>query len=139
MPLVAEDHILAEAVATRALDAGGDAHQRLDAALGVAADRCLAGEHQAIRLFIGGVHDIRDLCACRSGIGDHRFQELGGDDHALPEFMAALHDAALKDGEILEIDLNAEVAAGDHDHIRRADDGVDITNSLLVLDFRHNL
>src|SRR5690606_9513318 len=73
------------------------------------------------------------------GVGNHGFQKLGGDDHAGAEFMAAFDDPALEDGKFLEGDFHTEVAAGDHDDIGGMDDGVDIPDGFLVLDFGDDL
>jgi hypothetical protein len=55
------------------------------------------------------------------------------------ELVAALDDAALEQRQFLEFDLGAEVAAGDHDDVGLADDGVDVANRLLVLDLGDEL
>ena len=130
---------MAESLAAGAFDAGGNADQRIDAALGIAADGGFTGKHEGIRLLVGGVHDIGHLRAGGRGVGDHGFEELGGDDDAGAELVAALDDAALEQREFLELDLGAEVAAGDHDDVRLADDGIDVADRLLVLDFGDDL
>ena len=122
-----------------AFDAGGNAHERLDAAQRVAADGSFAGEHECIGFLVGGVHHIGDFGAGGSGLLDHRFQQVGGNDHAGSEVVAALDDAALEDREFFEFHFGAEVAAGDHDHIRFANDRIDVTHGFLVLDFGDDL
>jgi hypothetical protein len=130
---------MAESLATGALHAGGNPDERFYAALGIATDGGFAGQHQAVGLFIGGVHHIGDLRAGGRGVGDHRFEKLGGHDHAFAEFMATLDDAALKQGKLLEFNLGAQVATGDHDDIGLADDRVDIADRFLVLDLGDEL
>jgi hypothetical protein len=139
LPLVAQQDRLAVAEAAGALDPHADSHQRLDAAERVEADAGFAGKHQAIGFLVGGVGHVGDFGAGRRRILDHRFQKLGRDDDPLAELVAALDDAALEDGEFLELDFHAKVAAGDHDHVGGLDDGVDVADGFLVLDLRDNL
>ena len=139
LALVAQQHVLPEAVAAGALDAGGNPDERVHAALGVAAHRGFPGKHQAVGLLIGGVHHVGDFRAGRRGVGDHGFQQLRGDDDAGAKLVAALDDAALENRQLLELHLRAQVAAGDHDDVGRVDDGVDVADGFLVLDLGDDL
>ena len=86
---------LAQGGALLAFDAAGDFVEHLHAIEGVFADRGFAGEHDAVGLFVDGVGDIGDLGARGHGLGDHRFQHVGGDDDGLALGDAGLDGAAL--------------------------------------------
>lgn len=74
--------IASVAEASRALDAPGDAVKDFDALHGVFADRSFPGYHESIGFFEDGIGDVGDLGPSGGGVGDHGFEEVGGDDHA---------------------------------------------------------
>src|SRR5699024_4496462 len=68
------------------------------------------------------------------GVVDHAVQHLGGGDDGLAEGVGAVDDGLLDAGQLGEVDLDAQVAAGDHDRVGRREDAVDVLNALGVLD-----
>ena len=65
---------------------------------------------------------------------DHRLEHLGGGDHALAE-QTAFGDQMLLDGrELLKGDLNAHIAAADHDAVAGLADLLDVVNARLIFD-----
>lgn len=113
----------------------GDAVHGVDALDGVVAGGGFAGEHDGVCFFLGGVHDVCDLGACRRGVGDHGLEHVGGDDDAGGELVAPTDDASLEEGKFFEVDFDAEVTASDHDDVGGFDDGVEVADGFLVFEF----
>ena len=63
------------------------------------------------------VGDVARLGAGRLGAGDHRLEHLGGGDHRLPALERGEDDPLLQRAAPAGADLDAEVAAGDHDRV----------------------
>jgi len=94
----------------------------------------LAGEHDRVRAVEDGVRAVRDLGAGGPRRADHRVEHLGGDDDRLG-LLACHGDGALLDHRhLLERELDAQVAAGDHDAVERADDLGEVLDRLRLLD-----
>ena len=68
------------------------------------------------------------------GFDDHAVQHLGSGDDGLAEGEGAVDDALLDAGQLSEVDLDAQVAAGDHDGVGSGQDAVDVIDALAVLD-----
>ena len=116
----------------------GDAVHDFDTGDRVGPGAGFPAQHDGVGFFGDRVGDVGDFGAGGHWVGDHAFEHVGGDDHWLAAFDAAAHDAALDDGEFLDVDFDAEVAAGHHDGVGCIDDGVEVGDGLLVLDFGHD-
>ncbi len=117
------------------LDATGNGIEDFDAFVGVLADACLAGKHDAVDLLDDGVEDVGDFGPGGDWIFDHAFEHLGGDDDFSTVVGASFNNVALDDGEVFNGAFATEVAAGDHDATGGFDDGIDVIEGLLVFDF----
>ncbi|GAA2880097.1 hypothetical protein GCM10020220_082540 [Nonomuraea rubra] len=69
----------------------------------------------------------------RGGV-HHRVEHLGGDDDRAGLLAAELDDPPLHDRDLLQRQLDAEVAAGDHDAVERLDDVGEAVDGLRLLD-----
>ena len=118
------------------LGAGDDFFHHVDALEGVEAGGGFAGEHDGIGALADGVGDVRDFGAGGHGGGDHRLEEVSGDDDGLALGEAGLDNLGLDLGEAVVIDLDAEIATGDHNGIGFADDFLEVADAGLVFDFR---
>ena len=106
---------------------------------GVLARGGLAGEHDGRGTVVDGVRHVGDLRAGGSRVRDHALEHFGGHDDPLAEFPALGHEQFLDGGDFREGDLDAEVAAGDHDAVRHIADGRDVVDAGAVLDLRDDL
>ena len=121
-------------VAEARLDGAGDpvhVGDRLDREL---ADRGLAGEHDRARAVEDRVGDVGRLGARRLGGVDHRLEHLRGRDHRLAALERPQDDPLLQQRHLGRADLDAEVAARDHDAVRLAEDVVEHRNRFRLLD-----
>jgi hypothetical protein len=66
-------------------------------------------------------------------VRDHRLQHLGGDDHRLGVLPGDLDRALLHQRHVLQRQLDAQVAAGDHDAVEREHDGLEVVDRLRLL------
>ena len=112
----------------------GNGRHGLERFHGVGTCSGLAGQHDGRGAVINGVCHIGDLGAGGAGVDDHAVQHLGGSDDGLTEGEGALDDVLLDAGQLGEVDLNAQVAAGDHDGVGSGQDAVDVIDALAVLD-----
>ena len=117
-------------------------------ALGLAADGChhldrlhrigagsgLAGEHDAVGAVIDGVRDIGDLGACRTRVADHGVEHLRGRYDRLVVEVALLDDLLLHMGHFGRRDLDAQIAACDHDAVGDGEDLVEVGDTQRALD-----
>ncbi len=74
----------------------------------------LGRKHDRVGAVVDRVGDVGHFGAGRLRALDHRFEHLRGDDHRLAEAARGEHDALLQRGHFLRVQLDAEVAAGDH-------------------------
>src|SRR5205814_699794 len=74
----------------------------------------LAGEHHRVGAVEDGVGDVAGLGAGGAGVLDHRVEHLGGDDDGFGVLPAELDGLLLDQRHLFERELDAEVAAGDH-------------------------
>jgi hypothetical protein len=94
----------------------------------------LAGKHDAIGTLANGVCDVGHLGASRAGVDNHGLKHLGGRDDRLADGIALLDDHLLGHVDLLDGDLDTEVAAGNHDAVRHLEDLVEVVQALLRLD-----
>ena len=69
--------------------------------------RRLPGQHDRVRALSNGDRDVRDLGARRRRVLDHRLEHVRGHDDGLAALAAALHDAGLPEGDLLDGELGA--------------------------------
>ena len=100
----------------------------------VAADRRLLGEHHSRRSVEDRVRHVARLCARRLGVADHRLEHLGCGDHGLSPLERVEDDPLLEERHDLDADLDAQVAAGDHDRVRLLEDRGQRVDRLRLLD-----
>ena len=98
--------------------------------------RGLTGEHHRVCTVVYRVGNVCHLRSCGAGISHHGIQHLRGRDNSLEVAVRLLNEHLLKVRNLLSRDLHAKVTAGYHDTVRRADDLIDILDSLRVLDLR---
>ena len=113
----------------------GDEGHGADGFDGVFAAGGLAGEHEGVGAVEDGVGDVGEFGAGGARIDDHRVEHLGGGDDGFAGLAAAADDGFLGEGDAFGGELDAEVAAGDHDAVGFFDDGVDVVEALFVFDF----
>ena len=89
----------------------------------VVADRRLARQHHGVGAVEDGVGDVADLGPGRRRRVDHRLQHLGRRDHRLADAHAEADDLLLQVRHVLEREVDAEVAARDHQRVGRRGDG----------------
>ena len=107
--------------------------QRLN---GVLARGGLAGEHDRAGAVVDGVGNIGDLGTGRAGVDDHGIQHLGGGNANLTGAHGAVDQVLLDGRDLGKVDLNAHIAAGNHDAVCHGQDLVNVVDALLVLDLR---
>ena len=116
------------------LGALGDQGHGLEGLDGVGAGSRLARQHDGGSAVVNGVGHVRDLGTGGAGVVDHAVQHLGSRDDGLAEGVGAVDDGLLDAGQLGEVDLDTQVAAGDHDRVGRRQDAVDVLDALGVLD-----
>ncbi len=100
----------------------------------VLAGRRLAREHHGVGAVVDGVRDVRDLGARGARVADHRVEHLRRGDDGLVGRVALGDDGLLHVRHELGRDLDAEVAAGDHDAVRRLEDVIEVLDAERALD-----
>ena len=113
---------------------GRDAGHHVDAADGVLAGRGLAGEHDRVGHLEHRVGDVGHFGAGRHRGVDHRLEHVRGDDDGLAAGDGHGDGLALDEREGLVGDLDAEVAAGDHQGVGGLEDRTEVRDGGLVLD-----
>ena len=126
---VLEDGVVVDVRLGLAADVSHDG----DSLDGVGAGGGLAGEHDGVGAVEDGVGDVGGLRAGGAGGAGHGLEHLGGGDDGLAGFVAALDHALLREEDLLEVDLHAEVTARDHDGVGLADDVIIVVEALHVL------
>jgi hypothetical protein len=91
----------------------------------VAARRRFGREHDRVGALVDGGGDVRDLGPRRHRRGDHGFQHLRRHDHRLGGGACLAHQAFLDRGNVLHRQLDAEIAARDHDPVGQIEDLVE--------------
>ena len=107
--------------------------QRLD---GVLARGGLAGEHDSAGAVIDSVGNIGDLGTGRAGVDNHGIQHLGSGNADLTGAHGAVDQVLLDGRDLGKVDLNAHIAAGNHDAVGHGQNLVDVVDALLILDLR---
>ena len=103
----------------------------------VVADRRLLGEHDRVGAVVDRVGDVGDLGPRRPVAGHHRGEHLGRRDHRLRLLAGEPDQPLLGRRHVLDRQLDAEVAARDHDPAgRRGDDLLGLLGGLRLLDLR---
>ena len=105
----------------------------------VVADGRLAGEHQRGGAVEDRVRDVARLGARRLGLVHHRLEHLRRGDHRLPDLEAAEDDPLLQQRHERRADLDAEVAARDHDRVGLLEHVVEDVDRLRLLDLRDHV
>jgi hypothetical protein len=99
----------------------------------------LARQHDTVGAIENGVTDIADFGAGRARVVGHGLEHLGGTDDWLAGDVA-LGDHHLLGHEYLSRrNLDTEIATGDHDTVGDLEDGVEVADTLLVLDLGDDL
>ena len=125
------------AVAQVGLGRARDLVHHLDRLDRVIADRGLLGEHHRVGAVVDRVGDVGHLGPGRPPGVDHRGEHLGRGDRRLRALAGFADHPLLDDRHLRQRQLDAEVAAGDHDPAaRRADDLGDVVGGLALLDLR---
>ena len=122
-----------------ALGVLGDAAHGSNGLYRVLADRGLAGQHDRGGAVVNCVRDVGNLCAGRTRVLRHALEHLGRGDDALAAGDAGLDDVLLDLRQLLERNLNAQVAAGDHDAVRLVEDLLNVVYAFHVLDLADDL
>ena len=107
--------------------------QRLD---GVLARGGFTGEHDRAGAVVDGVGHVGDLGTGRAGVDDHGIQHLGSGNADLTGAHGAVDQVLLDGRDLGKVDLNAHIAAGNHDAVGHSQNLVDVVDALLVLDLR---
>ena len=131
---VAGIHQTVVAVVHLVLGALGNGGHGLEGLHGVSACSGLTGKHDGRGAVVDGVCHVRDLGTGGPGVDHHAVQHLGSRDNGFAKGERAVDDALLDAGQLGEVDLNAQVATGDHDGVGGGQDAVDVVHALAVLD-----
>mmetsp|Transcript_21367 Transcript_21367/g.63240 ORF Transcript_21367/g.63240 Transcript_21367/m.63240 type:complete len:389 (+) Transcript_21367:736-1902(+) len=116
---------------------GGDgAPHRLDRLAGELADGALPGEHHRVAAVEDCVRDVADLGARWHGRVDHRLHHLRRGDAKLVRLVCLLDEELLGEGDPLQAELNAEVAARHHQPVGEGEDLVNVLEGRRLLDLR---
>ena len=121
-------------IGQRALGALGHRGHHLDRLHRVGADRRLGREHDRVGAVEDRVGHIGDLGAGRARGVDHRLEHLGGGDRRAGQAPGRAQQLLLHDRHGLDRQLDAEIAAGDHHAVGRADDVLGAIDGLGLLD-----
>ena len=117
-----------------ALDRRGDGGHHLHREHGVLAHRRLLGEHHRVRAVEDRVGHVGHLGARGPGGVNHRLEHLSGRDRRLGAPPGHGEQALLHERDLLDRQLDAEVAARDHDPVGRVDDLLGVRRGLRLLD-----
>ena len=118
-------------LALGALGHRGHHRHRLDR---IRAHRGLAGEHDRVGPVEDGIGHVGDLGASRARRGDHRLEHLRGGDRGPGESPGKAEHPLLDQGDVLDRELDAKVAARDHHAVGRVDDLLGGVDGLGLLD-----
>ena len=118
------------------LDRERDRDQGLDRLDRVLPDGGLARQHHRRGAVEHGVRDVRRLGARRLGALQHRLEHLRRRDHGLARSTAEPDDPLLHERHVGGADLDAEIAARDHQPVGGRDDRIELLDRLGLLDLR---
>src|SRR5665213_714203 len=121
--------------AAAAFDAHGDLVENFDALDGIFSDGGFAAQHDRVRLFKNRVRHVGDFRARRHRRFDHAFEHVRGDDDRTADAQTRFDNAPLHNRQFFIGNFNPQIAARDHDAVGFLDDGFEIGNRLLILDF----
>ena len=104
-------------------------------------DRIAAGgrfrrKHDGVGAVVDGGRHVGGFGPRRRRGADHAVEHLGRDDDRLDRKAAGADQLLLAAGDFLVRDLDAEVAARDHDGVGQADDVLDLVESRRLFDLR---
>jgi hypothetical protein len=113
------EHLLDADASPRGFNGPRNAGQHRDSFDRKGAGGRFAREHHAIRAVKDGIGNIRGLGPGRQTRGRHGLQHLSRSDDGFGAQIGAVHDVLLNEGDPLNGHLHAEIAAGNHDPVRR--------------------
>ena len=125
------DQALEVGVGLRRLGNGSHRFQRFHR---VFAGGRLARKHDRAGAVVDGVGHVGDLGTGGAGVVHHGIQHLRGGDADLARAHRAVDQMLLDGGDLGVVDLDAHIAAGDHDAVGHGQDLVDVVDALTVLD-----
>ena len=120
------------------LDLRDDPHHRLDRQPRILARGRLRGEHHRVGPVQDRVRHVARLRARRARVRHHRLQHLSRGDHGTTHVVRQRDDLLLRKRNLLEWQLDAEIAARHHDGVRRQHDALDVRERRVLLDLRDN-
>src|SRR5580700_9361943 len=106
------------------------------------AERRFAGQHDGVGSVEDCIRHVGGLGAGRARRRDHRLEHLRGRDDRFAGTVALGNDFFLHDRHRLDRNLDAEVAASDHDAVGRRDDAVQLRQGFVLFyfgDYRYAL
>src|SRR5699024_4535071 len=95
-------------------------------------------KHDGPGTVIDGVGHGGDLGTGGARVDDHGIQHLGGGDADLAGAHGAVDQVLLDRRDLRKVDLDAHIAAGDHDAVGDRQDLVDVVDAFLVFDLGDN-
>ena len=117
------------------LDRTGDPVHHFDGLDRKLAHGCLTGEHDCGGAVKDRVRDVGGLRPGRLGLMDHRLEHLGSSNDRATTFEGVRNDPLLQQRDVGRADLDAQIAARDHDRVRLGQDLVECGNRLGLFDF----
>ena len=98
-----------------------------------------AGKHDGTRAVVDGVGHVGNFRARGARVVNHGFEHLRRCDDALAKQAAGGDEALLDGGQLGKRDLDAEIAAGDHDALADLTDLIDVVDACAVFDLRDHV
>ena len=99
---------------------------------------CLSGKHDRIGSVVDRIGNISYLCTCRTRITDHGIKHLCCCDNRCIMFVTLTDDFLLDVRYLACRNFHTEISSGNHDTVRCFNDGINILNTLCILDLRDN-
>ena len=121
------------------LCAAGNARHGFYSLHRIEAGGSLAGKHNRTGTVVDGVGHIGRFGPGGAGILDHGIQHLRGRDHLLARRIDLVDNHLLDNRNLLQRNLHAHVAPGDHDTIGYTDNFVDVLHALQVFNLRNHI
>ncbi len=99
---------------------------------------CFVGEHDGVGAVEHSIGHVGGFRASGTRIVDHVLKHLGGGNDGFPQCIALVNDHLLNQRHLLQIDLDAQIPARDHDGLGCSKNAVDIVHCLMLFDFRYD-